>query len=290
MAQRVWLDGVETASLDWSLAGGRGLFAGSRVMTTLLSMGRRVVELERHLERLIDHKERFGITEEISLDVLRFDIERCTLDQKAHEWARIRVVLFPDGNQKVRRLVAITSESAAEIQKKNKMGQTLQMVRDQAWQKGSHLKTGLIGTRETQILRAQSAGFDDVLWVNGDGELAEATWGNVFLIGRTGDLVEIATPPPASGILEGITRRRVTELLQKAKIPVTERIITEDEIPRFDEAFTTSSVQGIVPLTQIGGHRLHTLRPNAVFGHIARLYSTWLGLDGSSDSKGLDLN
>ena len=129
-----------------------------------------------------------------------------------------------------------------------------------------------------------------MLWVNGDNEITEATWSNIFLIGRTGDLVEIATPPASSGILEGITRQRVIELLEKAKIPVTVRIITEDEIPRFDEAFLTSSIRGVVPLNQIGSHRLHTLRPNAVFHHIARLYQTWLSTQLSSNSNGLPMN
>jgi branched-subunit amino acid aminotransferase/4-amino-4-deoxychorismate lyase len=131
--------------------------------------------------------------------------------------------------------------------------------------------------------QAKKGGFDDVLWVNGDGEVAEATWANIFLIGRTGDLVEIATPALASGLLAGIVRRRIAELLNTAKIPVTERVVTIDELPRFDEAFVTSSIRGLVPVLQIDRHRLQTLRPNAVFHHIARLYQTWLSTQNSND-------
>ena len=68
------------------------------------------------------------------------------------------------------------------------------------------------------------------------------------------------------------------ELLHSAKIPVTERLISQDEIPGFDEGFLTSSLRGLIPVTQIGKHRLHTLRGQAVFHHVARLYKTWLSL------------
>lgn len=288
--QRVWLDGNEITALDWSLVGGRGLFSGARVMTTMLAVGRVAIDSERHFARLTEHKERLGIKENLSLDVLRFDLERCLLNQKIRELARVRIVIFYDENRVMRRLVALNTESADELSNRKNAGQKLQIVRDVAWQRGPHIKTGIIGEREVHLSRARLAGFDDVLWINGDGELAESTWGNIFLIGRTGDLVEIATPPPASGILEGVTRRRIIELLAQAKIPVTERIVTEDEVARFDEAFTTSSISGVVPITQIGTHRLHPLRPNAVFSHIARLYGTWLDIQGSSDSEGLGLN
>jgi branched-subunit amino acid aminotransferase/4-amino-4-deoxychorismate lyase len=83
----------------------------------------------------------------------------------------------------------------------------------------------------------------------------------------------------------GIVRRRITELLMTAKIPVTERVITLDELPRFDEAFVTSSIRGLVPVAQIDRHRLQTLRPNAVFNHISRLYQTWLSSTYSSDFR-----
>jgi branched-subunit amino acid aminotransferase/4-amino-4-deoxychorismate lyase len=291
LIMRIWLDGIECTMLDGELTAGRGdLFAGVRVMTTMLAIGQSVVDFDRHLDRLMTHQERMGFTDNLRIDVLRFDIEKSLVNHSSNEWSRLRLILFLDNDKSLRRLLMTSPESSELIVQKNKLGQKLQPIRESSWPKGSHIKTGMLGTRHIHVERAKKAGFDDVLWINGDGELAESTWSNIFLIGRTGDLVEIATPAPASGILEGITRRRVKELLEKAQIPVTERLISEEEIPRFDEAFVTSSVYGVVPVTQIGSHRLHTSRANAVFGHIERLYRTWLKTSLPSDSGGLSLN
>lgn len=124
--------------------------------------------------------------------------------------------------------------------------------------------------------KAHSEGFDDILWTNSEGEITEAATANVFLLAREGDLIEIATPPATSGLLLGITRKRIISLLESAKIKVTERVISLDEIARFDEGFLCSTVRGIVPICRIDKHRLHTTRRNSVFRHINRLYMTWV--------------
>jgi branched-subunit amino acid aminotransferase/4-amino-4-deoxychorismate lyase len=290
LADLVFIDGNKVESIDWSLAGGMGLFSGVRVMTTMLAIGAYVIELERHLARLIEQMELVGMGQNNFQSLLHFDVEKSLINQSNHTWARVRIVLFNDQLGKLRRLVSVSPESSETIQARRQKGLRLYPCRDASWMKGGHVKTGLIGIRQVQLNRAKSNGFDDVLWINGDGEIAESTWSNVFLIGRTGDLVEIATPAVSSGLLQGITKRRITELLETAKIPVTERIIAEDEIPRFDEAFVTSSIQGLIPVTAIGSHRLHTLRPNAIFNHIARLYQTWLTTQLPSDSSTLAIN
>jgi branched-subunit amino acid aminotransferase/4-amino-4-deoxychorismate lyase len=137
----------------------------------------------------------------------------------------------------------------------------------------------------------QSEGFDDVLWTNADSEFTEAGSANIFLISREGDLVEIATPPLAAGILPGITRARVIELLERSQIPVTERSLTLEELPRFDEGFVTSSLRGPFPVSRIDKHRLHSTRPQAVFQHILRLYRSWESHEGDGDQgEGSPLN
>ena len=126
------------------------------------------------------------------------------------------------------------------------------------------------------LKQATQEGFHDILWTREDGEILEASTANIFFMARHGDLLEVATPPLSSGILPGITRKKVIELLQHAGIPVTEQKIYFDEMPRFDEGFLTSSIAGLRPLGQIDRQRLHTLRPQASFWHFQRLYQTWL--------------
>jgi branched-subunit amino acid aminotransferase/4-amino-4-deoxychorismate lyase len=128
------------------------------------------------------------------------------------------------------------------------------------------------------IQRAKKEGYDDILWSRDDGELMEASVSNLFLIARQGDQVEIATPPAHSGILLGVTRQKVIDLLYDAKIPVTEQIVYNDELPRFDEGFLSSSLSGLVPIKSIDRHQFHTARSGSTFRHIERLYRTWLSI------------
>ena len=120
------------------------------------------------------------------------------------------------------------------------------------------------------------SGFDDVIWCNSESEITESTTANLFFIGRHGDLVEISTPSLRSGILKGITRETILTLLNSAKIPARELIVYKDELPRFDEAFCCSTVKGLIPITKIDKHQLHTLRANSTFRHINRLFQTWV--------------
>lgn len=284
----VLVNGQEAQASDIARLLHGGFFHGSRVMTTMLAKGARVVDLNRHLDRLTDHARQIKLENPPSPDVLKFDMDSALVMLGSQLMAKIRVIIFLDASGRMNRVIEAESLDIDESPIQSKAsGLKLLPHTDRFWQRGSHIKTGILGERGVVIQQAITQGYDDVLWVNADGELAEATWANIFLIGRTGDLVEIATPPPASGLLMGVVRQRIMELLTSAKIPVTERVINLDELARFDEAFVTSSIRCLVPIAQIDKHRLQTIRPNAVFNHISRLYQTWLSSSYSSDYRTL---
>ncbi len=275
------LDGRSLESLNWELTGEGGFFTGARVMTTLLRVGQRFVDFDRHIDRLSADAEIMGIGPCPAQEVWKFDAQALVDAQPKSERYRVRLILFKDAFGVTRRVVVVDAVTATRSDTKEAL--RLDTMVDKSWSRGAHIKTGIVGRREAELSRARSRGFDDILWVNSEQELVEATWANIFLLGRTGDLVEIATPPESSGILPGITRARIIDLLQASGIPVTIRPITLDEVPRFDEAFLTSSIQGVVAVGQIGRHKLPTLRGSSVFRHIRRLYQTWLSLDNDYD-------
>lgn len=137
------------------------------------------------------------------------------------------------------------------------------------------------------LREVRTHGGHDVLWSNDRGELTECTTSNIFLIGRRGDGVEILTPALSSGLLDGITRRRVLQLLSAARIAAHEQIVFVDEIARFDEGFLCSTVRGLVPIRQIDNHRMHSARGGSVFRQVERLYSTWLSLQSEESQATL---
>lgn len=271
------LDG--TACADSPFGPSSGYFDGRRCLTTLLCENGRLIDLSRHLDRLLHHSMSLGLTPIPRRELLEFELQGAIEQFTKLDLLKVRLILFQGADNAISRLITVEVLDANQILSAQSTGSALVLVKDATCPRGDHIKTGFIGSRSLGLRNSLAKGFDDVLWTNSDGEVTETTWANVFLIGRTGDLVEIATPSSHSGLLCGITRMRVTELLQTAQIAVTERIITEDEIPRFDEGFLTSSIRGLVPISKIGSHRMHTIRPNSVFHHIKRLYNTWLKIE-----------
>lgn len=256
----------------------RGFRFGHRVMTTMMIIDGFIIDFDRHMQRLEAHAEVAGLSAGFRSDIIKFEIEGI-LQAKPMSRVACRIYLTPGRGglrapiQDVEKWIHVEEYQPSS----DNAALKLQMISASQWSRGARIKTGIYGELMPTVMRAHSQGFDDVLWCNSEQEIAECTTANIFLIGREGDLVEIATPPESSGLLAGVTRRRIMELLNAAKIPVTERIIYKDELARFDEAFVTSSLAGLVPVQEINGHKLHSARPKAVFGHIQRLWTSWLG-------------
>jgi branched-subunit amino acid aminotransferase/4-amino-4-deoxychorismate lyase len=260
----------------------RGFLFGDNVFEVLVGFGQHVLDLEPHLARLRHSASIHNIPIPWTNDQLRFEINSLVA-QLPHPKKYIRLVitrgesigLAAPENCEPNRIIYVLPAKREPAKTYNE-GLRLRRKSLGFTERGPAAKTGNYLRSITALTEARHAGFDDVLWSNSEGEFTEATTSNIFFIGRTGDLVEIATPPPRSGLLLGITRNRIIELLNHAQIPVTERMITVDELARFDEAFLCSTVRGLVPIAAIDRHSLHTVRPNAVFHHIRRLYLTWL--------------
>ncbi len=122
------------------------------------------------------------------------------------------------------------------------------------------------------LAKAKNLGFDDVLFVNASREVQEASTANIFFLGQEEGKIEIATPSLRSGILKGITRDRIIHLLSSHEILVEEKIIFEDELPRYDEAFLCSTVKGLIPIARIGDHKFHFDRKGSIFKTIEALF------------------
>lgn len=284
MSSNWWNRGLLVSHLA---LGDRGFSFGHRVMTTMLAEGGLVYDLDRHIERLLDHAERAGLPIDFDTPQLRAEILAAVAMNSGHAVACRVYITAGEGSlkqpiQKVERWIHTEVLSHDRLQPSS---QKLDLLTDNQWKKGDQIKTGLYGSQMAALHKSIAKGKSDILWCNGDQEITECTTANIFLIGREGDLVEIATPASASGILCGITRRRIAELLNTAKIPVTERIIYREEIPRFDEAFVTSSLAGVVPVAEIGSHKLHSERPTSVVHHVLRLWNAWKKTQGMSESE-----
>ncbi|HVO11026.1 MAG TPA: aminotransferase class IV [Vicinamibacteria bacterium] len=108
--------------------------------------------------------------------------------------------------------------------------------------KSSNLLNNILAARE-----AQARGADEPVLLNQEGFLAEGASTNVFL-GRDGTLL---TPPLSAGILAGITREVVLELLASLGIPGREKALRLSDLLSADEAFLTSTTREVVPVREV---------------------------------------
>lgn len=104
-------------------------------------------------------------------------------------------------------------------------------------------------------LEARRAGADDALFLTTAGHLSESTTANVFLVrgGRDG-VLELATPALDCAILPGTTRSWLLRWAGSVGLRPVEGWLTPDELATADEAFVSSSVAGVLPVTRFNGH------------------------------------
>lgn len=96
-------------------------------------------------------------------------------------------------------------------------------------------------------VQAHVDGYDDAVLLNAAGKVCELPLANLFLV-LDGRLV---TPAKTTGILEGITRQTVLELVRAADIEVEERVVDRSELYTADEIFATGSLSGVTPILSV---------------------------------------
>lgn len=83
--------------------------------------------------------------------------------------------------------------------------------------------------------------FDDLLLLNDDQQLVEATSSNIFLVKK----YELLTPPISSGCLNGVMRKRILQIASSVGLNSKESTISVDDLLEADEVFLTNSISGI---------------------------------------------
>ena len=257
MEQIVYLNGVllpqsqaRISPFDLGFLYGYGLFE------TMRAYSGRIFQLSTHLERL---RHSAGL---IGLPLDAFDLEKSCYDTlKANNLkeARIRLTVSigegeaipdPPHNPKPTVLVIATSYTppTAEVYRKG-FKALVSSIRQNSQSPISRLKSANCLNNILAKKAAKAVGTDEALLLNEKGFLCEGGTSNIFLVSK-GNLL---TPNEESGCLPGITRQAVIELASKLGIGVTQKGIPLDELSQADEAFLTSSLIEVMPLTGVDG-------------------------------------
>ena len=111
--------------------------------------------------------------------------------------------------------------------------------------KSLHYMNNIVAKRE--LLQLGAAPGSEGLMLTQDGWVAEGIVSNLFFA-RGG---VIYTPSIDTGILPGVTRGRVIELIRAAGYSIIEGLFTWNELLRADEVWITNSIQELVPITAL---------------------------------------
>jgi len=119
---------------------------------------------------------------------------------------------------------------------------------------------------DTAQLEAYDRGAELVVLRDPSGAITEGPGYNVFA------RVDGRWLTPASGTLQGITRRSVIEIAAEAGDPVREVRLTAEDLRRADEVLITSTAGGIMPVTVINGEPVGTGKPGPLTARLRDEY------------------
>ncbi len=112
------------------------------------------------------------------------------------------------------------------------------------------------------------AGCVEALMLNYQGEVAECTGDNIFIVRDQ----QLLTPPYEAGVLHGITRATVMELARNDGIGVVEETITLEDLFAADECFLTGSAAEVVPVIKVDGNVIGDGKPGPVTKRLTGLF------------------
>ena len=117
---------------------------------------------------------------------------------------------------------------------------------------------------------AKEQGGREAWLVDGDGFVTEGASSNAWIVSPDNKLI---TRPLGTGILPGITRSVVLDLIAAEGLAFEERPFTVEEAYAAREAFVTSASQLVMPVVTIDGRPVGNGAPGLMAGLLRRGYS-----------------
>ncbi|MEP3047815.1 MAG: D-amino-acid transaminase [Roseibium sp.] len=124
------------------------------------------------------------------------------------------------------------------------------------------------------VLAKQSAkekGGKEAWYVDADGYVTEGGSTNAWIVTKEGVLV---TRPADSGILKGVTRAGILDVVEKEGLAFEERAFSLEEAYDAKEAFITAATNIAMPVTQIDNKVIGNGHPGTVATRLRELFHT----------------
>ncbi|MDX2162741.1 MAG: aminotransferase class IV [bacterium] len=224
----------------------------------------KVLRLDAHLDRLEDSARRSGIP--------------LTLDRPRLR-AALRQMIDDSGFGNVRFRITVPADAPSSLILSI---EPFHGVAPALYEQGVHLQTTHAAARDNPAAKTTAwmhdraaldaqrpAGIYEMLLTDADGTLLEGTSSNFYAV-LDGEL-----RTAGDGVLAGIAQQIVFEIAPPL-LPVRREAVRIDAIPRFSEAFITSSSRGIVPVVRIDGIVIGPGTPGTHTRALRTAYADWM--------------
>ena len=258
----------------------RGFLFGDSVYETVGTSRGRMVFLDDHLDRLARSAERIYLRLPPRDEIQR--AVRETLAAAENPESRVRIIVTRgDGTVDLDpaaagrpRLVVIVQPLGGPSPELYEEGAEVEIVSvdrnspraiDPAVKSGNYLNN-VLAMGEA---RRRRPSVHEAVLCAANGSVAEGATSNVFAVAAG----ELRTPALEVGILDGVTRGKILGLARAEEIACHEvPFMSPDDFRRSDEAFLTSSVRGVMPVTLVDGRPLGDGKPGALTRRLMLLY------------------
>jgi branched-chain amino acid aminotransferase len=271
MPLKIWMDGrlvdkadAKVSVYDHGLLYGDGVFEGIRLYHG------RVFEAQAHLRRLFESAKAIRLTIPYTLEQLKSAIEETA---RANNFTDCYVRLV------VTRGVGYLGLNPNKCADPSVfiITDTIEMYPKEVYEQGMAVITSSITRNHPNALPARvkslnylnnilakieaaDAGVPEAIMLNHEGNVAECTGDNIFIVKNSA----VLTPTTHDGILEGVTRQVIIRLCQKLSIPCLEKTLQRHDLYVADECFLTGTGAEVVPVTRIDGRAVGNAQPGPI--------------------------
>jgi len=117
--------------------------------------------------------------------------------------------------------------------------------------------------------RAKEQGAKEAWFIDADGFVTEGAATTAWIVTRDGILV---TRPDGTGILPGITRKTVTDVVRTEGLTIEERKFTVEEAQGAREAFMTAASTVVMPIVNIDGKPVANGAPGSIASRLRQKF------------------